>query len=78
MVSDARRRLLGEDGARRDTFHCTTRCVRRAFLCGQDPVSGQDHAYRCSWILLREEQLAGLFTIDRCVPKEPGARGSLF
>ncbi|MGM0489361.1 MAG: transposase [Planctomycetota bacterium] len=64
MVSCARRRLLGEDGARTGTFHCTTRCVRRAFLCGEDPLTGQDYSYRRDWIMLREEQLAGLFTID--------------
>jgi len=64
MVYYARRKLLGEDGARRGTFHCTTRCVRRAYLCGQDPLTGQDYSYRRVWILLREEQLAGLFTID--------------
>ena len=27
-------------------FHCLNRCVRRAFLCGSDPVSGKDYGYR--------------------------------
>ncbi|MFW6171575.1 MAG: hypothetical protein ACODAD_13885 [Planctomycetota bacterium] len=43
MVSYARRRLLGEDGARYGTFHCSTRCVRCAFLCGRELLTGQDY-----------------------------------
>jgi hypothetical protein len=62
MVARARRKLLGR--MRKGVFHCTARCVRRAFLCGHDPVSGQDYSYRRDWILQREEQLAGLFAID--------------
>src|SRR5262245_52436777 len=45
-------------------FHCWNRCVRRALLCGQDPVSGKDYSYRRDWIRLLEQQLARLFGIE--------------
>ena len=62
MVAYARRKLLGEP--RQAVFHCWNRCVRRAFLCGQDPLTGKDFSHRRDWIIDREEQLAGLFAID--------------
>ena len=62
MVASARRKLLGR--ARKAVFHCTARCVRRAFLCGLDPTSGEDYSHRRDWIVNREKQLAQLFTIE--------------
>ena len=45
-------------------YHCWSRCVRRAFLCGEDHVSGKDYEYRRDWIRDFEECLAGLFGIE--------------
>ena len=45
-------------------FHCVNRCVRRAYLCGQDPVSGKDFEVRREWIHRRLEFLAGVMGVE--------------
>jgi REP element-mobilizing transposase RayT len=45
-------------------FHCMHRCVRRAFLCGNDPYSGVCYDHRRQWIRERLEFLASVFGID--------------
>ena len=44
--------------------HTISRCVRRAFLCGDDPVSGESYEHRRQWIRDRLEFLASVFGID--------------
>ena len=45
-------------------YHCINRCVRRAFLCGTDIVSGKCFDHRKDWIQQRLEFLAGLAYVE--------------
>ena len=47
-------------------YHCIGRCVRRALLCGQDPVSGKSFEHRKQRILERLKVLTDIFAIDLC------------
>ena len=52
------------DPAEVAAFHCIHRCVRRSFLCGNDPYSGRNYDHRKAWLEKRFEFLAGQFGID--------------
>ena len=45
-------------------YHCVSRCVRRAFLCGEE--QGKSFEHRRQWVEDRIHVLSDVFTIDVC------------
>ena len=62
MPGHARKDIVreGEIGV----YHTWSRCVQRAFLCGYDPVTGQDFEHRRLWIKTLLEYQASVFVLD--------------
>ncbi|VAW39671.1 Mobile element protein [hydrothermal vent metagenome] len=47
-------------------YHCYVRCVRRAFICGDDKCSGNNYDHRRQWIKDKIMAQIELFAIDCC------------
>ena len=47
-------------------YHCVSRCVRRAFLCGYDTHSQTDYEHRRRWLETKLHQVANVFSIKLC------------
>jgi len=47
-------------------YHCYVRCVRRAYLCGDDCQTGQNFDHRKQWIVSRLRFLSYIYAIDIC------------
>ncbi|MEQ1829040.1 MAG: hypothetical protein ABL921_23965 [Pirellula sp.] len=45
-------------------YHAVNRTVRRAWLCGDDPVSGKSFHHRRKWIEDKLKELAASFALD--------------
>ena len=62
MARVNRREVLADGEVQ--VVHCINRCVRRAFLCGTDPVTGTDYDHRRELIRKRLEFLASVMGVE--------------
>ncbi|MCP3127151.1 transposase [Shewanella sp. KJ2020] len=63
-MTSARRQLI--DANATPFYHVINRCVRRAFLCGEDKLTGRSYGHRRGWIVDKINALSAIFCIDIC------------
>ncbi|NQZ07413.1 MAG: transposase [Algicola sp.] len=63
-MTQARSTLIDYQATR--YYHTISRCIRRAYLCGKDELTGKSFEHRRQWLVDRFKFLAANFTIDIC------------
>ena len=63
-MTRARNQLISLDTT--PYYHTISRCVRRAFLCGEDTLTGKNYEHRKQWAIDRLRELSRVFAIDIC------------
>ena len=63
-MTSARRLLI--DAETTPFYHIINRCVRRAYLCGEDKLTGKSFEHRRGRIVDKVKALAAIFCIDVC------------
>jgi len=58
-MATPRNKVVSKDSV--GIYHCISRCVRRAFLCGKDPYTGKTYTHRRHWIKNNINDLAQHF-----------------
>ena len=61
-MTKARNSLISIDAT--PYYHCVSRCVRRAFLCGHDNMTGKSYEHRRGWLEDKLLSLPKIFAID--------------
>ncbi len=61
-MTTARSQLVDADAP--GYYHCISRCVRRAWLCGLDQFTGQSFEHRRGWVEERLLELADIFAVS--------------
>lgn len=61
-MTQARKTVVSRDET--GVYHCVSRCVRRAFLCGRDAYSGKDYEHRRTWVRERLKELNECFGVE--------------
>jgi len=63
-MTTAREKLISLEAT--SYYHIISRCVRRAFLCGEDHLTGKSYEHRKDWVIERLKELDSIFSIDIC------------
>ncbi|WP_422133551.1 transposase [Endozoicomonas sp. ALD040] len=47
-------------------YHCMARCVRQAYLCGENHLTGKNYEHRRQWVVDKLRELVSVFAIEVC------------